>query len=101
MEVSEHPFFAWYIVVAVWGRLSYIWTVRYSRIIKLLAVLPAVVLFGAGCGGFQSAQGVSPLDFLLPGLTQARPASPPSASDKVSSPETTQTNSVVILAKVD
>jgi hypothetical protein len=33
-----------------------------------LAVLAAVALFGAGCGGISASRTVSPLDFFLPGL---------------------------------
>jgi hypothetical protein len=38
-----------------------------------LAALPALLLFVAGCGGFQASQSVSPATFLLPGLLKADP----------------------------
>jgi hypothetical protein len=34
----------------------------------LLATLAVFALFGAGCSGINTTQGVSPMDFLLPGI---------------------------------
>ena len=33
-----------------------------------MVVLPAVALLGAGCGGINASQSVSPASFLLPGI---------------------------------
>jgi len=41
-----------------------------------LALLAAVALLGAGCGGINASQSVSPASFFLPGLLKASP--PPS-----------------------
>jgi hypothetical protein len=38
------------------------------------ALLAALTVLGAGCGGINASQGVSPATFLLPGLMQADPA---------------------------
>jgi hypothetical protein len=46
------------------------------------AALPALVLLGAGCGGFSASRTVSPLDFILPGVLKAdaAPAAPDQAT---------------------
>ena len=56
-------------------------TVRLKRICCQLAILPAIVLLGAGCTGINASGGVSPLSFFLPGLVQNKPAAP--APEKV------------------
>ncbi|MEO6184183.1 MAG: hypothetical protein ABIP71_13980 [Verrucomicrobiota bacterium] len=56
--------------------------VRLNRIYRQLAILPAIVLLGAGCSGINASQGVSPLSFFLPGLVQNKPAA--SACEKIS-----------------
>ncbi|MGA2867238.1 MAG: hypothetical protein ABSF95_22395 [Verrucomicrobiota bacterium] len=38
-----------------------------------LALIPALALLGAGCGGLQASHSISPATFLLPGLMQADP----------------------------
>ena len=38
-----------------------------------MALLMAVALLGAGCGGFNTTQNVSPATFFLPGILQANP----------------------------
>ncbi|HEU0009575.1 MAG TPA: hypothetical protein VFT34_07155 [Verrucomicrobiae bacterium] len=46
----------------------------------LAALLPAVVLLGAGCSGINTSHSVSPATFLLPGFFgQAQPQVAPSA----------------------
>jgi hypothetical protein len=45
--------------------------------IRTLALVPFILLFGAGCGGLSTSQSVSPLDFLLPGLTETKPVNKP------------------------
>jgi len=46
----------------------------------LAALLPAVVLLGAGCSGINTSHSVSPATFLLPGFFgQAQPQAPPGA----------------------
>jgi len=45
-----------------------------------LAIIPALLLFVAGCGGINVSKSVSPLDFILPGLLQADP--PPTHPDQ-------------------
>lgn len=50
--------------------------VRLKRICCQLAILPAIVLLGAGCSGVNASGGVSPLSFFLPGLVQNKPAAP-------------------------
>jgi hypothetical protein len=46
-----------------------------------LALYPALLLLGAGCGGINASKSVSPLDFFLPGLLQADP--PATQPDRV------------------
>jgi hypothetical protein len=36
-------------------------------------ILPAVLLFAAGCGGLSATKSISPASFLLPGLIKATP----------------------------
>jgi hypothetical protein len=50
---------------------AYTCQVRLRSTIITLAVIPFALLFGAGCGGLATAQSVSPLSFLLPGLLGA------------------------------
>jgi len=45
-----------------------------------LAILPALLLLVAGCGGINVSKSVSPLDFILPGLLKADP--PPTHPDQ-------------------
>jgi hypothetical protein len=46
----------------------------------LAALLPAVVLLGAGCSGINASHSVSPATFLLPGFFgQAQPQAAPGA----------------------
>jgi hypothetical protein len=49
-----------------------------------LALLAAVPLLMAGCGGISASRTISPLDFLLPGILRADPP---------------QTNAVPVLVK--
>ena|SRR5437867_13262478 len=44
-----------------------------------LAMIPAALLFGAGCSGINATKSISPLDFLLPGIMRAEP--PPAHPD--------------------
>jgi hypothetical protein len=44
--------------------------VKWNRFFLWLALLPALLFFGAGCSGINASQGVSPLSFFLPGLVQ-------------------------------
>ena len=41
------------------------------------ALLPLLLLGGAGCSGINASKSVSPLDFILPGLMQADPLPAP------------------------
>jgi hypothetical protein len=43
---------------------------RSGSILKKLAILPAILLIGAGCGGLAATQTISPLMFLIPGFGQ-------------------------------
>jgi hypothetical protein len=45
-----------------------------------LSVLPALLLFVAGCGGISATKSISPASFLIPGFIKAtpRPAYPES-----------------------
>ena len=54
--------------VADCADLAYSGSVRYRSKIMTLAVVPFLLLFGAGCGGLSTSKSVSPLDFLLPGV---------------------------------
>ena len=51
------------------------WRLRALRVggASLLALVAAIA---TGCSGINVSKSVSPLDFLLPGLMQNRPASP-------------------------
>jgi hypothetical protein len=40
-----------------------------------MALLAVTALFGAGCGGINASQSVSPASFFLPGLLKACPPS--------------------------
>jgi hypothetical protein len=51
------------------------------KVLRLAALIPALALAGAGCGGLAATQSVSPATFLLPGLLKADP--PPAHSDPV------------------
>jgi len=42
-----------------------IYTAQVRLSWKLMAMLAAVALLGAGCGGFSASRSFSPLDFLL------------------------------------
>jgi hypothetical protein len=44
--------------------------VRLNWIFRRLAILPAIILLGAGCSGINASKSISPLDFFLPGLIQ-------------------------------
>jgi hypothetical protein len=56
--------------------------VRFNcKVLRLAALIPALVLVGAGCGGIAASQSVSPATFLLPGLLKADP--PPAQPDLV------------------
>jgi len=41
-----------------------------------MAMLTAVALLGAGCGGINASQSISPASFFLPGLLKADPVCP-------------------------
>jgi hypothetical protein len=53
--------------------------VNYTRQVRLkwrflwLAIPVALALLGAGCGGINATQGVSPASFFLPGILRADP----------------------------
>jgi hypothetical protein len=49
------------------------------KVLRLAALIPALVLMGAGCGGIATTQSVSPATFFLPGLLKADP--PPAHPD--------------------
>ncbi len=51
------------------------------KVLRLAALIPALVLVGAGCGGVSASKSVSPASFLLPGLLKADP--PPAHSEPV------------------
>ncbi|MGA2660900.1 MAG: hypothetical protein ABSH34_25740 [Verrucomicrobiota bacterium] len=51
------------------------------KVLRLAALIPALVLVGAGCSGISASQSVSPATFLLPGLLKADP--PPAHGDLV------------------
>jgi len=51
--------------------------VRLHWKILRLALCPALLLPGAGCGGITVSKSVSPASFLLPGLLQADPPPAP------------------------
>jgi hypothetical protein len=44
-----------------------------------MAMLSAVALLGAGCGGINASQSISPASFFLPGLLKACPPCPTNA----------------------
>jgi hypothetical protein len=67
--------------------------VKFGSLVKVIAMLAALLLIGTGCGGFYAAPSVSPLMFLLPGLAQAKPAPPQSPA-----PAPAQTNQIVAQA---
>jgi hypothetical protein len=48
--------------------------VRLNWKLLRFAVVPALVLLGAGCGGFSATRSVSPASFFLPGIMKADPA---------------------------
>jgi hypothetical protein len=50
--------------------------VKFSSLAKVLAMVAALLVIGAGCGGFSAASSVSPLMFLLPGLARTKPGLP-------------------------
>jgi hypothetical protein len=66
---------------------------KFSSLAKVLALGSAVLVIGAGCGGFYATPSVSPLMFLLPGLAQTKPALP-----QPPGPGRTQTNQTVAQA---
>jgi hypothetical protein len=66
---------------------------KFGSVVKILAMVSALLLFGAGCGGLYANQSVSPLMFLLPGLAQTKPALPPPPE-----PGQTETNRIVARA---
>ena len=45
-----------------------------------MVLLPVVALVGAGCGGINASQGVSPATFLMPGILKSCPC-PPSSTN--------------------
>jgi hypothetical protein len=47
--------------------------VKLNCILRRLAIIPAILLLGAGCGGINASRSVSPLSFFLPGLVQSEP----------------------------
>ena len=67
--------------------------VKFGSLVKVLAMVSALLALGTGCGGFSAAPSVSPLMFLLPGFAQTKPAlrQPPV-------PGQTETNQTVALA---
>jgi hypothetical protein len=51
--------------------------VRLNWKVLRLAVFVALLLGGAGCGGFSASKSVSPASFFLPGLLKADPKPAP------------------------
>jgi hypothetical protein len=47
--------------------------VKVGSIVKVLALVSALLLCGTGCGSFYAAPTISPLMFLLPGFVQTKP----------------------------
>jgi hypothetical protein len=52
-----------------------------------LAIPVALALLGAGCGGINASQGVSPLDFLMPGAGHFLKVEPSATNAPASFPE--------------
>ena len=69
---------------------------RFGSIVKRLAVLPAILLIGAGCGGIAASEAVSPLMFLLPGLGQNKTQTPAPVA-----PEQPKSEPIGVLAQAD
>ena len=46
--------------------------------LRWLAILPAIALLLAGCGGLNTTQSVSPATFFMPGFMQNKPENQPS-----------------------
>jgi hypothetical protein len=67
------------------GEVIYTGQVRFNWNFTWLAMLAALAFFGAGCGGINASQSVSPASFFLPGLLRADPPvatnAPVAASD--------------------
>jgi hypothetical protein len=55
------------------GEVFYNRQVRISWKFPCLALLAAMPLLLAGCGGLSASRTISPLDFLLPGIIRANP----------------------------
>jgi hypothetical protein len=53
--------------------------VKVGPVAKSLMLASVIALICAGCGGLSATPAVSPLMFLLPGLGQAKPATPSNA----------------------
>ena len=51
-----------------------------------MAIIPAVLLLGAGCSGINASHSISPASFFLPGLVQAPPAQAAPATGQAASP---------------
>jgi hypothetical protein len=63
-------------IVANLQNLIIVQSVRVGSITKCLALAAVLGGFCTGCGGIATTQTFSPLMFFLPGLVEARPASP-------------------------
>jgi hypothetical protein len=61
--------------------------VRINRNLLALAMLVALAVGSAGCGGIYASQSVSPASFFLPGLMKA---GPPSTNAPTALPETSR-----------
>jgi hypothetical protein len=61
--------------------------VKLNWKILRLAIPASFVLIGAGCGGINASQSVSPLDFLLPGAGHFLKADPSPTNAPGSSPK--------------
>jgi len=67
--------------------LTYTRQVRINRNLLVLALLLALAVDGAGCGGINASQTVSPATFILPGLLKA---DSPSTNPPAVRPETSK-----------
>jgi hypothetical protein len=64
---------------------------QFRRKIMRVGLLAALLVTGAGCGGFNGSHSVSPASFFLPGLLKADPPPPP---PEIPAPQLELTNMV-------
>jgi hypothetical protein len=67
--------------------------VKFGSLVKILAMVSALLVIGTGCGSMYAAPSFSPLMFFLPGLIQTKPALP-----QPPGPGQTETNQIVAKA---